>query len=137
MGKRGKKKAGQRDGTASKTGRKNQSNSPMRRAKISRNAIWAVCGLLVVAAIVVAWTTLRDESPKTSASTLVEQPQAEVPAEKLDTAGSKPIAGAPQISFPEMAHDFGTITQGSKVSHKFVVRNIGDAPLRLIRAQGS
>jgi len=85
----------------------------------------------------VAWTTLRDESPKTSASTLVEQPQAEVPAEKLDTAGSKPIAGAPQISFPEMAHDFGTITQGSKVSHKFVVRNIGDAPLRLIRAQGS
>lgn len=131
MGKRGKKKS-------------KQTLSDSRRSPVNhrRKTFWFLGGLLVVAAIVVAWTTLRDESPKTSASTSVEQPRTEVPDTNLDivktdSVKSDTAAGAPQISFPEAVHDFGTITQGSKVSHKFVVRNTGDAPLRLIRAQGS
>jgi len=45
--------------------------------------------------------------------------------------------GTPEIFFPEKSYDFGTISQGSTVSHKFVVRNTGDAPLQLIKAKGS
>jgi hypothetical protein len=44
--------------------------------------------------------------------------------------------GAPQITFPEEIHDFGTITQGTRLVHHFKVRNTGDAPLQLLRADG-
>lgn len=43
----------------------------------------------------------------------------------------------PKITFPETEFDFGTISQQTKVSHTFRVKNTGDAPLTLIRAKGS
>jgi hypothetical protein len=43
----------------------------------------------------------------------------------------------PKITFPETEFDFGTISQQTKVSHTFKVKNTGDAPLNLIRAKGS
>jgi len=43
----------------------------------------------------------------------------------------------PSIYFPESSYDFGSISQGDKVSHTFVVQNTGDKPLKLIRAHGS
>ena len=43
----------------------------------------------------------------------------------------------PKITFPETEFDFGTISQQTKVSHTFKVKNTGDAPLTLIRAKGS
>lgn len=43
----------------------------------------------------------------------------------------------PSIHFPEPDFDFGSISQGDKVSHTFVVQNTGDEPLKLIRAKGS
>lgn len=46
-------------------------------------------------------------------------------------------AGGPQIFLPETEYDFGTVAQDLKVSHKFIVRNVGDAPLKLISAKGS
>jgi hypothetical protein len=45
--------------------------------------------------------------------------------------------GTPQIYIPETSHDFGSIMQGSKISHTFKVYNKGDAPLKLIEAKGS
>ena len=45
--------------------------------------------------------------------------------------------GGPSISFPESAFDFGTIPQGTKVSHTFAVRNTGNKPLKIIRAKSS
>jgi len=45
--------------------------------------------------------------------------------------------GAPKIYIPETLFDFGTVPQRSSYSHKFTVRNIGDSPLKLIRAKGS
>ena len=50
-------------------------------------------------------------------------------------SGSQNTGGAPKIFFPETSFDFGSIAQGSKVSHTFVVQNIGDAPLKLIDAK--
>ena len=50
---------------------------------------------------------------------------------------SAPAGAVPEIFFPEPTHDFGTAPQGEKVSHEFVVKNTGTAPLKLIKAKGS
>ena len=46
-------------------------------------------------------------------------------------------AGKAKIFLPETKFDFGSVTQSKKLSHTFVVKNIGDAPLTLIKAKGS
>jgi hypothetical protein len=45
--------------------------------------------------------------------------------------------GGPSIYFPEDSYDFGTISQKTQVSHTFIVKNTGGAPLKLIKAKGS
>jgi hypothetical protein len=45
--------------------------------------------------------------------------------------------GGPCVYFPEPTFSFGTIPQGTSVSHTFKVQNVGDKPLKLIRAKGS
>ena len=41
------------------------------------------------------------------------------------------------ITFTEENYDFGTITQGEKVSHSFKFKNTGSTDLLIISAQGS
>ncbi len=41
------------------------------------------------------------------------------------------------ITFTEVEHDFGTITQGEKVTHAFKFKNTGSTNLLIISAQGS
>jgi hypothetical protein len=38
---------------------------------------------------------------------------------------------APELSVVEGTYNFGTIPQGKKVQHNFVIRNTGDAPLQI------
>lgn len=38
---------------------------------------------------------------------------------------------APELSVTEPTYNFGTITQGKRVQHNFVIRNSGDAPLQI------
>lgn len=38
---------------------------------------------------------------------------------------------APELTVTEPTYNFGTITQGKKVQHNFVIRNSGDAPLHI------
>jgi len=38
---------------------------------------------------------------------------------------------APELSVVEGSYNFGTIAQGKKVQHNFVIRNTGDAPLQI------
>ena len=99
--------------------------------------LWSVIGLLAVAAAVTAWTTMRKGTTEPPKSAAVDSSLTAPPVDKPDTGKIAVVTGSPQISFPETEHNFGTIAQGAKVSHKFVVRNTGDAPLRLIRAQGT
>lgn len=47
------------------------------------------------------------------------------------------VGRGPKISFSEYEYDFGKIPQQSKVSHTFVVKNTGDAPLQISSARGS
>jgi hypothetical protein len=136
MARKGKKGIKQTTGTASKISKQMQTSSPRWRAKYGRYAIWSISGLLAVVAVVVAWTIFQNISQSSSESTSMNQSQAAVPAANLGTDNNS-VSGGPQISFPETSYDFGTIAQGSKVSHTFIVRNVGDAPLRLIKAAGS
>ncbi len=51
---------------------------------------------------------------------------------KVATPGSAPV-----ITFNELKHDFGRITQGEKVSYSFVFKNTGGSDLVISSAQGS
>jgi len=64
-------------------------------------------------------------SPSILASQTPEKPAAEIPT------------GGPRIHFDEPSHDFGTIAEGAKVAHTFVLRNTGNEPLKLIKAAGT
>ena len=142
MAKKSKKRINQTGGTASKRRKLENpavdgqmpSSSPRRRAKFRRYAIWSISGLLVAIAVVAAWTAFQNISHGSSEPTSINQSQATAPAAN---SGDNPVSGGPQISFPETSFDFGTITQGSKASHTFIVRNTGNAPLKLIKAQGT
>lgn len=53
------------------------------------------------------------------------------------TAEQKPEGPLPVISFERTDHDFGTITEGQKVSYTYKVKNTGEAPLIIQSAQPS
>ena len=48
-----------------------------------------------------------------------------------------PALAAPTISVEKPVHDFGTVTQGEKVDHHFVVKNRGDEPLTINQIRSS
>ncbi|HDL03485.1 MAG: hypothetical protein DRP46_05525 [Candidatus Zixiibacteriota bacterium] len=62
-------------------------------------------------------------------------PDKPVVSDKGGQAGDS--TGIPMIYFPETSFDFGTIKQGEKVTHTYIVKNNGDGPLKLIKAKGS
>ncbi len=49
----------------------------------------------------------------------------------------KPEGPLPVISFERTDHDFGTVTEGQKVSYTYKVKNTGEAPLIIQSAQPS
>jgi hypothetical protein len=103
---------------------------------VKRNAVWSIIGLVVIAAVVVAWVIFRNTSSSMPESMSASQSRTGVPASALDSMGD-PAPDGPRIHFVEPDFDFGPIAQDSKVSHTFVVQNIGTAPLRLIKAKGT
>lgn len=54
-----------------------------------------------------------------------------------DENTDQPALGNSKIFFPETTYDFGTVAQHASLSHTFVVKNTGEAPLKLIRAKAS
>ena len=95
--------------------------------------------ILVALAVVWHWGLAKDSAPipkyslqaAQTPNEAVEESTSVTPGATADTVNS----GTPVIFFPETSHDFGSIAQGSKVSYTFVVRNTGDAPLKLIKAK--
>lgn len=45
---------------------------------------------------------------------------------------SSPVFAAPQIYVQRPAHNFGNLVQGKKLDHTFIIKNIGDAPLKIL-----
>lgn len=46
-------------------------------------------------------------------------------------------AGGPKIAFANLSHDFGTVTEGDKLRHVFVLKNPGKTPLLISAAHAS
>lgn len=44
---------------------------------------------------------------------------------------SETASAAPQIKVEQSMYNFGTLVQGKKLDHTFVIKNIGDAPLKI------
>ena len=109
---------------------------PSQKPNYSRYVLWSVSLLVIIAALVTARVVFTNESsgPGKAATTVQPQTASQAGNSGMDSAVA---GGGPHIYFPGPSHDFGTIAEGEKVSHTFVVRNTGDAPLRLIKAQGT
>ncbi len=88
---------------------------------------------IVIAAVI--WLGLHSTGVTSGVESTVQGESVEVKPDVNQPAEA--ITGGPSIHFAEPSHDFGTITQGAKVTHTFVVTNNGDEPLKLIRAKGS
>lgn len=54
-----------------------------------------------------------------------------------DENTDQPALENAKIFFPETTYDFGTVSQNSSISHTFVVKNTGEAPLKLIKVKAS
>jgi hypothetical protein len=94
-------------------------------------------GVVVVVAATWYWSSHSHTQSQSSSSLQAVQSSAEgeIKTHQKENAESLSQVGAPKIFFPETTYSFGIIAQESKVSHTFVVRNIGDAPLKLINAK--
>ena len=58
------------------------------------------------------------------------------PIEESNTAQQLPDH-LTAIQLPEVQHDFGTITKNSSVTHEFVVKNVGNNPLKIENVKAS
>lgn len=92
-------------------------------------------GIVLVGALTVVWVS-RDSAGGASAAESAASGQS-LASQSNSNQPSGAVGGGPSIYLPEPSYDFGTISQGDKVSHTFAVQNIGDEPLKLIRAKGS
>lgn len=71
------------------------------------------------------------ESNKSTTATTTPAPVAQVAPDQ------KPEGPLPVINFERTDHDFGTITEGQKVSYTYKIKNTGEAPLIIQSAQPS
>lgn len=59
------------------------------------------------------------------------------PAEAAPVQEEKPEGPLPVMEFATVDHDFGTISEGEKVSYTYAIKNTGEAPLIIQNAQPS
>ena len=75
---------------------------------------------------------VRDE-----ARAAVTSEAASTPAATPDAAPAAPTGPTTEMTFAETEYDFGTVTEGEKVTHTYAFTNTGDEPLILSNARGS
>ena len=93
-----------------------------------RRMTYSIIAVSIVIIVCVAWFWKHP----LNATTEIEQS-----VKQQTNQSTVATVGVPVIHFPEPSYDFGTITQGDKVTHTFIVQNTGDKPLKLIKAKGS
>jgi len=54
----------------------------------------------------------------------------------VDGGATAPSGPPPVIACDQPSYDFGTVGDGTEVTHTFVVKNTGQGPLKIQRAQG-
>ena len=75
---------------------------------------------------------VRDEARAAVTADAAPAPAATTPADPAAPAGP-----TTEITFAETEYDFGTVTEGEKVTHTYSFTNTGDEPLILSNARGS
>jgi hypothetical protein len=73
---------------------------------------------------------LNTNACKQSASKKVNQ-------EKIEDAADKPVAETTIMTFDELSHDFGTISEGDIAKKTFTFTNTGKVDLLIVDARGS
>jgi heme/copper-type cytochrome/quinol oxidase subunit 2 len=127
-----KKKRKQRKNTGKAASPKKE---PAKQQK-SHNRVYVVMAgivVIVAAAVILFSMDFADSGDNTAGATLDRSSETEAYADQAPSVN----VGGPSIYFPEKSHDFDTIPEGAKVSHTFIVKNVGTEPLELIRAKGS
>jgi hypothetical protein len=98
---------------------------------------WAALAVVLVAGVGIAWTLLKEESPRIAASTPVTKLPESVLPKNLETrpAESKPVPppAAPRLDIPEPEFDFGFVPQNAKISHVFWLHSAGTDTLKIIK----
>lgn len=100
----------------------------------TRRLLLAIVAIIAIAGAAVIWLDSGTSDISGAGHSASSQPAS---AALGDGRSRSSISGGPSIYFPESVFDFGTVGQRTKTSHTFVVQNIGDEPLKLIRAKGS
>jgi hypothetical protein len=103
------------------------------------NKLLTLFGLVLLVAIGYWYFSGPMAGSQSSAQAAGEKPAAAAQSGKVSPGNDtvRTDGKMPKITFPETEFDFGTISQQTKVTHTFKVKNNGDAPLTLIRAKGS
>ena len=103
--------------------------------------------IVIAVALVATLTSCRDKAAEKRIAELESRLQALEGSGKSTTAPTpttpavqpeeKPEGPLPALEFENVAHDFGTITEGQKVSYTYKFKNTGAAPLIIQNAQPS
>ena len=117
--------------------RRNEVQVPARSHSRSRSRILvaSVAGVIIVAVAALLFIGNDSDTAPSRQTITTSNQTTNVLADNKQTTPSG--SHGPSIHFPEPSYDFGSISQGDKVSHTFVVQNKGDESLKLIRAQGT
>lgn len=79
---------------------------------------------------------VRDEARAAVTSPAADAQSAATPA-PVNAAPAAPSGPTTAMTFAETEYDFGTVTEGEKVTHTYKFTNTGDEPLILSNARGS
>lgn len=90
--------------------------------------------IIILLSMLLFWTVACDNATKNQAG------QAEVISKKAENGtNTEPIDPdmLPEFKFDKESHDFGTITEGEKVSYTYSFKNVGKSELVITRARAS
>jgi len=79
--------------------------------------------------VALATTLACGETPSTTAKVATDP--IEVPPERAEPPDVAKLASGPKITVDKAVHDFGSIKATESVEHVFVLRNAGDADLKI------
>jgi hypothetical protein len=95
--------------------------------------MWLTASVLAVAAAILVWIAVKGASARGPAQTATAAPAAK---ESERTGGESAKSGqeaVAKIAIDSLEHDFGSIDPTEECSYSFVIRNVGQAPLQLVK----
>ncbi|MBU4316708.1 MAG: DUF1573 domain-containing protein [Proteobacteria bacterium] len=94
--------------------------------------------MALIAAMVFAFPGLGLAAENPDVSNPGQSPSPQAQSLQEDPKGSSdPAAGLPQLSIKEGRFEFGSVVEGTFVTHEFMVSNPGNAPLTIEKVKTS